>query len=173
MKYALFLRGINVGGIKVPMAELRAALASLSFQEIKTYAQTGNIVFTDPRGAKELKPLIEQTLSKHFHYAAFVLLFPFERLQAIVDGWPFRPNPDEHRYIIFCNNQAVVGKLTANRDGLDHTLEDIAAGDLVVYWRVPVGRSTDTTFARILAKPKYKPLTTNRNSNTLEKMLAG
>lgn len=173
MKYALFLRGINVGGIRVPMADLRETLAALSLDEIKTYAQTGNVVFTSSLSAAELKPLIERALSERFHYDAFVLLFPFDALQTIVDGWPFAPKPNEHRYIIFCDNQNVVNELTANRHLLDRELEDIAAGQLVVYWRVPIGRSTDTTFAKIAAKPANKPLTTTRNSNTLEKMLAG
>lgn len=44
--YALFLRGVNVGGHnKVPMAELRALIESLGFTSVKTVLQSGNAVF--------------------------------------------------------------------------------------------------------------------------------
>ena len=45
-KYVLLLRGINVGGNKkVPMAELKKALAALGFENIKTLLNSGNVVF--------------------------------------------------------------------------------------------------------------------------------
>ena len=40
------LRGINVGGHrKVPMAELRQLMTDLGFDQVKTYIQSGNIIF--------------------------------------------------------------------------------------------------------------------------------
>ncbi|MEE3243130.1 MAG: DUF1697 domain-containing protein, partial [Bacteroidota bacterium] len=43
------LRGINVGGHrKVPMAELRQLMTDLGFEQVKTYIQSGNIIFKSP-----------------------------------------------------------------------------------------------------------------------------
>jgi uncharacterized protein (DUF1697 family) len=43
-KYIAFLRGINVGNIRIKMADLKAMFEGLGFQEVKTYLQTGNVV---------------------------------------------------------------------------------------------------------------------------------
>ena len=44
--YIALLRGINVGGHKkVPMAELRDLLNKNGFSDIKTYIQSGNVIF--------------------------------------------------------------------------------------------------------------------------------
>ena len=39
------LRGVNVGGRKLPMAELRALCAELGWEDVATYIQSGNVVF--------------------------------------------------------------------------------------------------------------------------------
>lgn len=46
MRHVMFLRGINVGGTTVPMADLRACLAGLGLQDVRTVLQTGNVVFS-------------------------------------------------------------------------------------------------------------------------------
>ncbi|PTL59895.1 DUF1697 domain-containing protein [Paraconexibacter algicola] len=48
--HVALLRGINVGGVKVPMAELRAAAAECGHDEVATYIQSGNLVFTPGPG---------------------------------------------------------------------------------------------------------------------------
>ncbi|EDK72412.1 protein of unknown function DUF1697 [candidate division TM7 genomosp. GTL1] len=171
MKYAMFLRGINVGGVKVPMADLRECLSELGLASIKTYLQTGNVIFDSSKTAGEIKPLIEKALSDRFGYTAFVLIFPATILKKVINHYPFAPTEHEHRYVIFCVRKSVIDELISYQYKLDHTLEAIAPGDAVVYWKVPKDRSTDTPFSKVLAKPKYKETTTNRNLNTLEKMV--
>ena len=69
--YALLLRGINVGGNKtVPMAELRALLASEGFADSRTLLNSGNAVF---RGGAASSKAIERRLE-----AAFEKRFGFE-----------------------------------------------------------------------------------------------
>ena len=51
-RYALLVRGINVGGKnKVVMAELRQELTDLGLEKVETYINSGNIFFTstDPK----------------------------------------------------------------------------------------------------------------------------
>ena len=46
-RYAAFLRGINISGKnKVPMAELKKRFEKLSFKEVKTYLNSGNVLFS-------------------------------------------------------------------------------------------------------------------------------
>jgi uncharacterized protein (DUF1697 family) len=170
MKYAMFLRGINVGGIKVPMADLRECLKQLGLNEVKTFLQTGNVLFESTLSVTKLKPLIEAALSQKFNYDANVLIYPADSLKVVISKCPFAPEEGVHRYVIFCADQKTVNELKAHVNEIDPA-EAIAPGEGVVYWRVPKGSTLDTAFAKIISKPKFKASTTNRNTNTLEKML--
>ena len=44
-KYIAFLRGINVRNIRFKMPDLKPAFKTLDFEQVKTYLQTGNVVF--------------------------------------------------------------------------------------------------------------------------------
>jgi uncharacterized protein (DUF1697 family) len=51
--HVAFLRGINVGGHnKLPMADLRTAVESAGFGDVRTYIQSGNVVFDAPGAAR-------------------------------------------------------------------------------------------------------------------------
>lgn len=48
-RYVAFLRGINVGGVKVKMAGLKACFEDMGFQDVSTVLQTGNVLFSAPK----------------------------------------------------------------------------------------------------------------------------
>jgi uncharacterized protein (DUF1697 family) len=55
-KYVAFLRGINVGGRIIKMADLRICLEKAGFGDVKTILQTGNVIFeSDISDTAELK----------------------------------------------------------------------------------------------------------------------
>ncbi len=68
MKYVAFLRGINVGGKnKVKMETLREVCASIGFENVKTYINSGNVIF-ETRKTDDLKlaEKIEKAIEKEF-----------------------------------------------------------------------------------------------------------
>jgi uncharacterized protein (DUF1697 family) len=167
-KQIAFLRGINVGNIRIKMLDLKLAFEKLDFQQVKTYLQTGNVVFESDRTLKEIKPILEKTLSETFNYEAFVLLYNFDVLSNIIDKYPFEREERYHSYIIFIDNEAIFEELKSITASSE---ESIASGNQVIYWKVVKGESLETPFAKIIAKAKYKKNTTVRNINTLEKMI--
>lgn len=171
MKYVLFLRGINVGGIKVPISDLRSYLEGMGLKAITTFLQTGNVVFESSQTFQVMKKSIEAMLNDKFCYQAFVQIYPHAVLSDIIRNYPFQRLDDEHGYVIFCENKEVINDLLSHEADIDHIIESIKSGTHVVYWRVPKGKTLDTSFSKIVMKPKYKATTTNRNINTLEKML--
>ena len=165
MRYAMLLRGINVGGVKVPMADLRGLLAELGLTEVRTWLATGNVVFESDDPAEALRPRIEEALTERFGYDAHVQILPHARLREIAEAWPFEPRADHHRYVLFCDAPEVIDELVAAGDA------DVRAGEGVVYWSCLKGSTTDMPFAKVLAKKRFKASTTNRNVNTIESML--
>ncbi|UWX54627.1 DUF1697 domain-containing protein [Maribacter litopenaei] len=95
-RYVAFLRGINVSGQrKVPMAELRSLLSSNGFSEVKTYIQSGNVVFEEADvSAKELKLSLEEIVKAHFGFDVPVLVKSVKDLNKIVNQNPFTNQED-------------------------------------------------------------------------------
>lgn len=176
MRLVLLLRGINVGGIKVPMAELRATLAGLGLGDVRTVLNTGNVLLSSDEEAAALKPRIEAALAERFRYEAFVLLFGADEVAAIAAGFPFPRSAERHAYVVFCADaETAAAVATPARERFDPAVEDVAVGTgaaaRAVFWTVPKGASIDTAFAKELARPRLKSVTTVRNLNTVEKLL--
>lgn len=90
------LRGINVvGRNKVPMKALASALETAGFQAVRTYIQSGNIVFRSSSGdPRALARRIERLIERNFDCAPAVLVISRADLAAAVAANPF---PDAHR----------------------------------------------------------------------------
>lgn len=169
-KQIAFLRGINVGNIRIKMPDLKLAFEKLGFTNVKTYLQTGNVVFESNKSLEEIKPILEESLSETFNYEAFVQLYDFGVLSNIIDNYPFEKEESHHSYVIFIDNEVIFEELKSLAENSE---EPIESGNQVIYWKVVKGESLDTPFAKIIAKAKYKKNTTVRNINTLEKMIEG
>lgn len=108
-KYAVFLRGINVGGNKkVPMAELKKVFEEFGAKNVKTLLNTGNVVFeTDDKDISST--VIAKVLAEKFGFSIPTLLFPFSSILEIVDADPFKQEKatDKTRfYVTFLGPQA-------------------------------------------------------------------
>lgn len=58
--YIALLRGINVGGHnKIIMAQLKSSLEQLALQNIRTYIQSGNIIFESNESEEDLQTKIQ------------------------------------------------------------------------------------------------------------------
>ena len=167
-KYIAFLRGINVGKIRIKMPDLKSAFEQMGCQEVKTFLQTGNVVFLSEKNIPDLKFMLEKGLSETFAYEAYVLLYEFGELSGIMAHYPFERDEQHHAYVIFIDKTAVFEELKNLAADIGESA--VEPGDQVLYWKVPAGQSTDTPFAKIVAKAKYKSSVTIRNLNTLEKM---
>jgi uncharacterized protein (DUF1697 family) len=170
MKYVAFLRGVNVGGRIVKMAELKACLEKAGLDNVRTLLQSGNAVFESSKKEPDLKSLIEQTLTKTFNYPAKAQVVSLVRLEKLIKDYPFgTAGPKQHNYIIFMENDL---EKSALKDEYELGAgEKVQAGDGVIYWRVDQGKTLRSSFGKLLSKSKYRQFNTNRNLNTLMKIM--
>ncbi len=102
VKYLALLRGINVGGKNViKMADLKACFDELRFSNVKTYIQSGNVIFQSAKQDElKLEKRIEKALSKAFNYSSLVVVIPHRKLRQIVERAPqgFCTQPDQFKY---------------------------------------------------------------------------
>lgn len=69
MRYALLVRGINVGGKnKVVMAELRQELTVLGLEKVETYINSGNVFFTSTDSKNQLIEKLEAFFEVHYPF---------------------------------------------------------------------------------------------------------
>jgi uncharacterized protein (DUF1697 family) len=172
MQFAAFLRGINVGGRIVKMADLKACLKKAGYQHVVTLLQSGNVVFEAQGTPKQQGAELEKLLSVSFGYSAQVLVYRLAELEKIAAANPFGDAGHEaHQYVIFADPPAIK-ELASLSTGLDEKVERVRAGKGCIYWTVPKGRTLDSDFAKRMAKAKLLPRTTTRNLNTVQKLLA-
>jgi uncharacterized protein (DUF1697 family) len=88
--YAALLRGINVGAKnRMSMAELTKALQEAGFSQVRTYIQSGNVLFESDGEEAELRERMERAICGRFGFPVPVILRTSGELRAIVDQCPF------------------------------------------------------------------------------------
>lgn len=167
--YAVFLRGINVGGVNLKMADLRAALATLPLGQAKTLLASGNVACTFDGTATELKSMVETMLRERFGYQAWVVIIGAVQLEAIIEACPW-PADDTatHSYVTLSSDPVVLDEL-ARHGGEIPGVELARLSPEAIAWPAAAGGTLDSPFSKLTARPRYKSTTTTRNLRTLLK----
>ena len=90
-QYISMLRGINVGGHKkIKMAELRRLYESLGFTHVKTYIQSGNVIFScTDSDRSELVNKIETHIQQTLGFSVPVILRTKSEFEHVIENNPF------------------------------------------------------------------------------------
>src|SRR5262245_16357985 len=180
--HVALLRGINVGGGgKVPMAELRELLTKLGHSDVKTYIQTGNIIFTPPHGdSAQLAAELQEAINGSFGVNTSAVVLTKAELGKVIDANPYpdEPNPKwVHGVFLSADpQQAQHDRVTqavaaaAERGSRD---EATIVGR-TLYLHTPDGFGTSELAKELLMKNRRDPLAsgTARNWSTITKLLA-
>jgi uncharacterized protein (DUF1697 family) len=170
-RYAAFLRGVNVGGVNMKMAEVAQAFEGAGFTNVKTILASGNVLLDSRSGVDAVRKKAEKALRDAFGYDAWVLAYDLDTVRNISEKFPFEREVDgHHSYVTFVTDAEVLDELAKlGRDAGDD--EKIKRGEGVIYWQVPNKGTLDTTIGKTMGKKRYKASTTTRNLRTIEKVL--
>ncbi|MGW9112169.1 DUF1697 domain-containing protein [Microbacterium sp. NPDC055683] len=165
------LRGVNVGGITVRSADLKALFVELGYADARTYVASGNVRFTAEGDRAAVKERIERALGERFGYEAWIVLASCDELRTALTAFPFdAADPTRQPYIVFCADGDVRDAVLALASSTDE--DPVEAGPGVLFWHPPKGASVSTPFAKELARPRWKAVTTTRNIRTVAKIVA-
>jgi uncharacterized protein (DUF1697 family) len=170
-RYAAFLRGVNVGGVNLKMAEVATVFEEAGFGNVKTILASGNVLLDSTASTATVRKKAEQALRDAFGYDAWVLAYDVDTVRAISEAYPFeREVEGRHSYVTFVTDEDVLDELAALADeaGPDELLE---RGRGVIYWQVDKKATLDSTIGKTMGKKRYKSSTTTRNLRTLDKVL--
>lgn len=172
MIYAALLRGINVGGSnKVNMKELKQVFEEAGMTSVKTYINSGNIVFVDAgRSKQEIMAVLEEAIFAHFGLRIKVLVYSMDEYtriaEAVPDGWT---NDDRLKSdVLFlwekADEEAVLEQLPLKPE-IDRAHYVPGA----ILWSVDRDNVTRSGMAKIVGTKLYK-LVTIRNVNSVRKI---
>lgn len=170
-RYALLLRGVNVGGHrKLAMPDVRAALEALGPTEVATYLQSGNAVLTATgTSAKRLAAAAEEAFAERCGVTTRVLVRTHAQLAALVAANPFPEAAEEPAklHVAFLS-AAPDAKAAAGLDPATLAPEEFALGKDAVYLRYAVSSGRSKLADRVLKAVVRKDVVlTTRNWNTV------
>ncbi|MBB4184969.1 uncharacterized protein (DUF1697 family) [Sinorhizobium terangae] len=160
--YVALLRAINVGGTgMLPMAELKAICESLGFTDVRTYIQSGNVLFRSELSEAKVQKRLEDALAERMGKAPGVILRSRSQLEKIADEAPFAGAKPNFLLVTFLPEPPpadALEKLVAP-DG-----EEVRISGREIYIHFPNGSGKSK-----LKLPALKPGTA-RNLNTVRKL---
>jgi uncharacterized protein (DUF1697 family) len=172
--YVALLRGINVSGQKkIIMSDLKRCFEDLEFKNVRTYIQSGNVVFACVHSSKDqLSDLIEKKITAQFGFSVSVIIVNAADLENLLKQNPFSHDPGKRPdrfYVTFLTSKPApenIKKLEAT----GYSPEEYALQDKYIYLYLPYGsgraKINNNFFEKILKVPA-----TTRNWNTVNKLL--
>jgi len=160
--YIALLRAVNVGGTgSLPMTELKAICEGLGFTDVKTYIQSGNVLFRADETEKTVEERLDEALGKKMGKRPGVMVRSRKELDDITAKAPFPDAKPNFLLVTFLPEKAA-GDALEKMVAPDGEEAKIAGREIYVHYPDGSGRSK-------LKLPALKP-GTSRNLNTVRKL---
>ena len=174
MRYIALLRGINVSGQKkIKMIDLKNLFESLGFKNVKTYIQSGNVIFDYDRiDIIKLANEIEKKISETFGFFVNTIIRTDEELSNIINNNPFVKEPNvefDNLYVTFMLDipePSTVMFLDAKKEENEKLV--IISKEIYLYCPNGYGR---TKLNNVMVEKKLKTVATTRNWKTINNLL--
>jgi uncharacterized protein (DUF1697 family) len=172
MIYVALLRGINVGGNnKVSMMQLKLVFEQASLTDVKTYINSGNVIFRDEsRMPEELVYILEKAILSEFGFAVSVLIRDITAMKATVEGledaWK---NDTTMKCDVMFLWDDIDNKDTLNQLIIKPEIDTVRYVPGAILFAVERKNVTKSGLMKLIGTPLYKRMTI-RNCNTTRKL---
>ncbi len=177
MEYVALLRGINVGGNnKVVMSELRAQIAAAGFGHVRTYINSGNLLFEaeDQASHEDIAQAVEDILARHYDFPIRLALLTAQDYLAQLDELPdWWHGEVARRDALFYTRGLDRHHVRERIEAMELGDEAVHFGEHAVFW----GKFDEKSFLktayhkRLLREDFYRQVTI-RSGSTIEKIAA-
>jgi uncharacterized protein (DUF1697 family) len=171
VRYVALLRGINVGGkTLIKMADLRACVEGLGFDDVSTYIASGNVLFATDGDADRLADTIEHAIEERFELPVKVVVLDRTAYGRIVRAIPKAWIGDDavRANIAFVRPGTDARKVVGELDP-DPEVEEVKAVKGAILWATRRDALNRSALRKLIAGAAYKELTV-RNLNTTLKL---
>lgn len=167
--WVALLRGINVGGHnRVPMGDLRAALADDGFEEVATYIASGNVVL---RAQDSPATRIGELVTERFGHDIAVVARTGEQLRAAIAANPFAEMAERDPKLVHCcfTSEPVADRALDDVDLGRYEPDRAAVGAGEIFVGYPNGAARSKLTNAVIERLAGGPVTA-RNWNTVLKL---
>ncbi|MDR1183964.1 MAG: DUF1697 domain-containing protein [Coriobacteriales bacterium] len=170
--YCAFLRGVNIGGKTMKMAEACDALKAAGLTGVMSVLATGNLIFQSDRPRGKLQNFLKQTLSERFGDAVNLFVKGVDEVVLMLSSVPFEENAELHIYAFICES-GFEDNLLDEFDKITPSEGEAArVNNGIFYWQCRKGATLDSGFSKILGRKSMKDKFTSRNIQTVAKVAA-
>jgi uncharacterized protein (DUF1697 family) len=169
--YVALLRGINVGGkALVRMSELKETFERVKLKDVKTYINSGNVVFSGGGSDRaRLRRRLEKAIKEDFGLDVSVLLRDTAELKKLVAELPASwQNGDTYKCDVFFSDQFRTPK-SVDQLPLTPGIEEVKFVPGAILCRIPRAKQSKSKLTRLVGTDLYKSMTA-RNVNTVRKL---
>lgn len=172
MVYIALLRGINVGGNnKIDMKLLKQSIERIGMNDVVTYINTGNIIFTNNYLSKnELSRIVEETIHNDFGLQIKVIVRSFDDIRGIIHAIPdtWKNDKEMKSDVMFLwdeiDDETVLENLV-----IKPNIDTVKYVPGAILWSVDKKNVTKSGMSKIIGSKVYKQVTV-RNVNTARKI---
>ena len=175
-RYMALLRGINISGKnKAVMAELKKEFESLKFEDVKTYLNSGNAIFSSRENIEKITKQIEEMLKKNYDFKIPVFVLEQEKLKDILEHAPTWCGSDDK--MIYDNLIFIIPPLSFKEvfeeiGEAKEDLEKIQNYNDVIFWSFSRKDYQKTNWWSQTAKTNVSKKLTIRTANTVRKIVS-
>ena len=175
MEYVVLLRGINVGGNnKVVMSELREQIEAAGFGHVRTYINSGNLLFEAEAPREDVAQAVEDILARRYDFPIRLALLTAQDYLAQLDELPDWWHGEVARRDALFYTRGLDRDLVRERiEAMELGDEAVHFGEHAVFW----GKFDEKSFLktayhkRLLREDFYRQVTI-RSGSTVEKIAA-
>ncbi len=175
-RYIALLRGINVGGHRVAMADLRGHFGVLGLRDVETFIASGNVIFSTPKPADPIKleRKIEQHLLTCLGYAVPTFIRTPEELREASLQRPFAASDMDHTghtvHVAFLRTSASAA-FTREMKARKTAKDEFAVKGRELYWLIR-GKTMDSLVTWQKVEKALNIDVTMRSLVSLKKLVA-
>lgn len=170
--YISLLRGINVSGQKsIKMVDLKTLYESLSFIDVETYIQSGNVLFKSPENdTQKLKAKIETAIKSKYGFVVPVQIISKTEMEKVVKNMPFKGEMELNRLFATFLAEKTVLNAMEEIETLKTQNDEVVFTEKVIYLYIPSGYGKSKLDNNTIER-KLKVKATTRNWKTVLKLV--
>jgi uncharacterized protein (DUF1697 family) len=170
-RFVAFLRAVNVGKRTVAMATARQALEEIGFDQVSSYVNSGNLVFSAPGKASDHEVAIRSKLEEIYSFEVTTFVRAAAQVRALATDKPFGVIAAGHTHFALLPLTVLTPKEKKAVEALSNDHDEVLVRGRDVHWLIR-SKSTETT----LGPKSWKQAlpdnpTTARNTTMLAKLV--
>jgi len=173
MTHVALLRGINVGGNNpLPMKDLAQIFENAGCRQVRTYIQSGNVIFDAPEHSREIAQMVSAKVEKRFGYKIPVVIRTWEQMRGVIRDNPFlAAGADQKMLHVYFLAAAPAARAIAGLDSSRSAPDAFAVRGQEIYLHLPRGMAR-TKLTNAYFDAKLSTICTARNWATVLKLAA-